>query len=550
MKRSSVISALLGVLVGCLLMAAIYSARSSVRKVSSGDWRKMDLVMEQIRDNYVDSVDFGELSESAIASVLADLDPHSVYMPPQELGESEADLAGNFEGIGIQFNVPNDTAIVIEVIPGGPSEKIGLRSGDRLLKVDSVVIAGVHYPQDSMVRRMKGPAGTKVTVTVGRGSEVIPFEITRGRIPVHSVDASFMVGDTTGYIRLSKFSRTTAKEFVLAASDLLSQGMTELIVDLRSNTGGYFDQALLLSNLFLDKGRDIVYMEGLHRSRESYHADGKGFLKDVALKVLIDEGSASSSEIFSGAMQDNDRGVIIGRRSFGKGLVQEPVYFSDGSGLRLTVARFYTPSGRCIQKPYTDDYQYDIYNRYADGEMVAADSIKVDTTRTFYTVGGRAVYGGGGIVPDVFVPIDTTRVTDFYMAASAKATPMRFASAFFDSHRDALSSISGYGELLEYLDKAHLDREFLGYARAKDGISPSSASEWARTAPYMMPQIRALVGRYSQLGDNAFYHLYMDYDRVMEEALKPHHISLGETVTASGGSQLEGEPVRKENKTN
>lgn len=525
MKRiSPIIIALLGVVVGALLMAVIYSARGPVRRVSSGDWRKLDLVMEQIGSNYVDSVDFATLTESAINSVLSDLDPHSIYMPPQELDASETELAGNFDGIGIQFNVPNDTAVVIEVIPGGPSEKIGLLPGDRLLKVDTVVIAGVHYPQDSMVRRMKGPAGTKVTVTVGRGEEEIPFEITRGKIPVHSVDAAFMVDDTTGYIRLSKFSRTTAQEFVVAAAGLLGQGMKELVFDLRDNSGGYLDQALVLSNLFLEKGQDIVYMEGLHRKRESYKADGKGLLKTMPVKVLINEGSASSSEIFAGAIQDNDRGVIIGRRSFGKGLVQEPLYFSDGSGIRLTVARFHTPSGRCIQKPYSDDYQYDIYHRYADGELMAADHIKVDTTQSFLTAGGRTVYGGGGIVPDVFVPIDTTRVTEFYMAATSKATTMRFASAFFDTHREQLSAIEEYGKLLEFLDAAGLEEAFLEYAAAKDGIRPSGAAEWRKSAPYMMPQIRALVGRYSRLGDNAFYHLFMDYDRVMEEARKPHRI--------------------------
>lgn len=524
-RLSVVLVALLGFVAGALLVAAAHSYRgASAHKVSGRDWRKMDLVMEEIAANYVDSVDWARLTESAISSVLSDLDPHSVYMPPQELDDSETELAGNFDGIGIQFNVPNDTAVVIEVIPGGPSEKIGMLPGDRLLKVDTTVIAGVRFPQDSMVRRMKGPAGTKVVVTVGRGGETIPFEITRGKIPVHSVDAAFMVGDTTGYIRLSKFSRTTAQEFALAAADLLGKGMKELIFDLRDNSGGYFDQALILSNMFLDKGKDIVYMEGLHRKREGYKADGKGFLRDVALKVLINEGSASSSEIFSGAIQDNDRGVVIGRRSFGKGLVQEPVYFTDGSGVRLTVARFHTPSGRCIQKPYADDYKYDIYRRYTGGEMTAADSIKVDTTQLFHTVGGRTVYGGGGIVPDVFVPIDTTRVTDFYVAATSKATAMRFASAFFDGHREELSAIGDYGELLEFLDGSRLDEAFLGYAAEKDGIRPSGADEWRKSAPYMMPQVRALVGRYSHLGDNAFYHLYMDFDSVVEEARKEHAI--------------------------
>ena len=329
-----------------------------------------------INQLYVDSVNDGKLVEAAIKSMLSQLDPHSTYTTPEETKELNEPLNGNFDGIGIQFNVPNDTAIVLEVIPGGPSEKIGMLPGDRLLRVDDKVIAGVKFPQDSMVRRMKGPAGSKVTVTVLRDGVQIPFEITRGKIPVHCIDAYFMVDDTTGYIRLSKFSRTTYSEVLKASVELLGSGMKRLVFDIRGNTGGYFDQALLLSNLFLQRGDMIVYMEGLHRKREDYKADGKGILKNVGLTVLIDESSASSSEIFAGAIQDNDRGVIVGRRSFGKGLVQEPVYFTDGSGIRLTVARFHTPSGRCIQKPYSDDYQYDIINRYNGGELTAADSIR------------------------------------------------------------------------------------------------------------------------------------------------------------------------------
>ena len=308
--------------------------------------------------NYVDTIDMKGMTDAAVVAALAELDPHSVYLPPVELKESDTELAGNFDGIGITFNVPNDTAIVLTTIPGGPSEKAGLMQGDRIVKVGEKVIAGVKTPQDSMVRMMKGPSGTKVKITVNRNGVLIPFDITRDKIPVHCIDAAFMVDDVTGYIKLSKFTRTTHKEFKEAYTKLISQGMKKLVFDLRDNNGGYFDQALLLSNEFLQRGDGIVYMEGLHRSRQDYDADGRGALKDVELSVLIDEGTASSSEIFSGAIQDNDRGVIVGRRSFGKGLVQEPINFSDGSGIRLTVARFYTPSGRCIQKPYDKDYAY------------------------------------------------------------------------------------------------------------------------------------------------------------------------------------------------
>ncbi len=522
MKRiSSIWIAVLGVAVGALAVLAYdsYSQKKNLIRVQYGDWRKLNLILDQIDRNYVDTINVNDVTEAAITAALAELDPHSVYMPPVELTEAETDLAGNFDGIGIQFNVPNDTAIVLEVIPGGPSEKVGLQKGDRILKVGEKDIAGVRFPQDSMVRRMKGPAGTKVTVTVGRGNERIPFEITRGKIPMHCVDAAFMINDTTGYIKLSKFSRTTFTEVTEASAKLVGEGMTRLIFDLRDNTGGYLDQALLLSDMFLRKGDEIVYMQGLHRKKDNYKADGKGQLQDIGLTVLINESTASSSEIFAGAIQDNDRGVIIGRRSFGKGLVQEPIYFSDGSGVRLTVARFYTPSGRCIQKPYSEDYQYDIYKRYADGEMYDADSIKVDSTAAYKTVAGRTVYGGGGIIPDIFVPVDTTRVTKFFIACNKKATQMRFATAMFDRYKGSLTEIGDYDELNRFLDRMNLPAAFREYASSKDGIS-CTQKEWDETSDYLLPQLRALVGRYSRLGENAFYKMYLNVDVTLKKAIE------------------------------
>lgn len=522
MKRiSSIWIAVLGVAVGALAVLAYdsYSQKKNLIRVQYGDWRKLNLILDQIDRNYVDTINVNDVTEAAITAALAELDPHSVYMPPVELTEAETDLAGNFDGIGIQFNVPNDTAIVLEVIPGGPSEKVGLQKGDRILKVGEKDIAGVRFPQDSMVRRMKDPAGTKVTVTVGRGNERIPFEITRGKIPMHCVDAAFMINDTTGYIKLSKFSRTTFTEVTEASAKLVGEGMTRLIFDLRDNTGGYLDQALLLSDMFLRKGDEIVYMQGLHRKKDNYKADGKGQLQDIGLTVLINESTASSSEIFAGAIQDNDRGVIIGRRSFGKGLVQEPIYFSDGSGVRLTVARFYTPSGRCIQKPYSEDYQYDIYKRYADGEMYDADSIKVDSTAAYKTVAGRTVYGGGGIIPDIFVPVDTTRVTKFFIACNKKATQMRFASAMFDRYKGSLTEIGDYDELNRFLDRMNLPAAFREYASSKDGIS-CTQKEWDETSDYLLPQLRALVGRYSRLGENAFYKMYLNVDVTLKKAIE------------------------------
>ena len=289
-----------------------------------------------------------------------------------------------------------------------------------------------------------------------------------------------------------------------AAARLLASGMTSLVMDLRDNTGGFLDQALSLSNMFLQKDDQIVYMEGAHRKRQDFKADGHGMMKDIRLRLLINEGTASSSEILAGALQDNGRATIVGRRSFGKGLVQEPFYFTDGSGMRITVARFYTPSGRCIQKPYSEDYDYEIYRRYDEGEMVTADSMKVEN---------------GGILPDIFVPADTTRAGQFYVACNRKATAMRFASAFFDAHGAELSAIDDYGNLLKYLDSAVTDKRFLDFAKTKDGLAPK-AGEWEVERRYMMTQVRALVGRYSKLGDNAYYHLFLQTDNTFKEAMR------------------------------
>lgn len=519
--KTSAYAAFLGVVVGVLATVLIFSFTGRSRKVDGNysQWRKLNLILREVQSNYVDTVDVKKITDAAVVAALGALDPHSVYLPPVELEASETELAGNFDGIGIQFNVPNDTAIVLEVIPGGPSEKVGLQPGDRILKVDSCNIAGTKFPQDSMVRRMKGKAGTEVDILVKRGKETIPFNIKRGKIPVHCVDASFMINDTTGYIRLAKFSKTTFAEVSDNAKSLLEDGMTYLILDLRDNTGGYLDQALLLSDMFLEKDDGIMYMQGLHRPRKDYRADGKGLLRDVSLSVLINENSASSSEIFAGAMQDNDRGTIIGRRSFGKGLVQEPIYFTDNSGIRLTVARYYTPSGRCIQKPYSEDYQYDIYKRYADGEMFDRDSMKVDSNEVYHTVGNRPVYGGGGIIPDVFVPVDTTRASSFFVQCNRKATQMRFASAMFDKYGKRLGDIDNYGDLDAFIDGMDIPGQFRKYAASVDGITPA-AGEWEKTESYLIPQLRALVGRYSKLGDNAFYRMYLKIDEVVKAAVE------------------------------
>ena len=518
--RYNILTTLLGIILGVLLTLLSLKPQEPVK--FDGDynrWRKLNLILQEVEKHYVDTIDMVGMTDAAVTAALAKLDPHSMYLPPIELTEADTELAGNFEGIGITFNVPNDTAIVLNTIPGGPSEKAGLIQGDRIIKVDDKIIAGTKTPQDSMIHLMKGPKGTKVKITVSRYGTQIPFDIIRDKIPVHCIDAAFMIDDETGYIKLSKFTKTTYQEFTEATHKLTQQGMKTLIFDLRNNSGGYFDQAYWLTNEFLNAGERIVYMEGLHFKREDHYANGRGRLKNLKLKILIDEGSASSSEIVAGAIQDNDRGIIIGRRSFGKGLVQEPIYFTDGSGVRLTVARFYTPSGRCIQKPYDNGYEYNMYDRYIHGELTSADSVKVDTSAVFYTSKGRKVYGGGGIIPDIFVPMDTTLATDFHINCIRKGTTMRFASALFDKHHNSLAKISNFEDLKQFLKKIDTEKQFLDFAANVDGVKPK-AGEWEGYRDYLMPQIYGLVGRYSKVGEEAFYRFYLPIDETIQAALK------------------------------
>ncbi len=510
---------ILSFLLGAGLVSFVHGLMPQRRiQVSDAGWQKLNLVLSQVDANYVDEVDHKAVTDAALTAALQELDPHSVYMKPEPLKEAEEGLAGGFEGIGIQFNVPNDTAVVINVIPGGPSEKAGIMSGDRLLKANDRNMAGIKMPQDTMVRLMKGPKGTKVRITVGRGDEEIPFDIVRDRIRENCVEAAFMVNDTTGYLRLSKFTRTTYAECLAATAKLKAAGMTHLIFDVRDNSGGFFDQACALANDYLDEGASIVYMQGLHREREDVNANGKGLFRDLGISVLINDGSASASEIFAGAIQDNDRGVIVGRRSFGKGLVQEPVNFSDGSGIRLTVARFYTPSGRCIQKPYADDYAYDIIKRYNGGELVSVDSIKVDSTSIYHTVKGRTVYGGGGIIPDVFVPLDTTRANRFYIECNRKALAVRYATRFLDRNRSKLQSCADFSCVSAFLDGSGIESDFLAYA-ASMGVK-AAPGEWEESKHYLMPQIKGLCARYSKLGEEAYYRYMLPVDNVVMTAIE------------------------------
>ena len=473
--------------------------------VNDHGWDKLELVLQQIDRNYVDTIDRGKLTEEILPLILGDLDPHSVYLPPENLKQANAELEGQFDGIGIIFNVPEDTAIVISVIAGGPSERAGLMSGDRIMTVDGRNVAGVSVNQDSLVSMLKGVSGTKVRLDVLRDGETVEFEVTRDKIPVKSIDVAYMLDDTTGYMKLSKFTRTSYEEFEAALPALLEAGMTKLIFDLRDNSGGYMDQALLLSNEFLPEESLIVYMEGAHRPRQNFY-----------------ENSASSSEIFAGAMQDNDRGLIYGRRSYGKGMVQEPIFFTDNSGIRLTVARFYTATGRCIQKPYTPgdemDYVYDIYERYAHGEMTDADSIVRNDSLKYITPKGNVVYGGGGIIPDVFVPIDTVGVTDLLIQINRQALTVKYASEVADGYRGRLREVSSLEGLNALLDSMDLEDGFLSYL-ARKGVAVDM-DQWQVSRRFVLTQLRALVGRYSTLDDNAFYPILADIDNVIQAAVR------------------------------
>jgi len=493
------------------------------RKQLGREWSKLELILEQIQNNYVDPVDVSAFIEKTLPTFMEELDPHSVYLSPDELRTADEELRGNIEGIGIVFNVPSDTATVINVVVGGPSEKMGLQPGDKIIKIDTQIVAGVQMDQDSIVRLLKGPKGTQVDVHVKRYGEndLIHFSIVRDKIPVNSVDVAYMADSLTGYIKLSRFSMTSYAEVLGAIADLMKQGMKQVIFDLRDNSGGYLDQALKITGEFLDENKLVVYTEGEHRERQDFYTKKRGFCYDMPLAVLINEASASSSEIMAGALQDNDRGTIIGRRSYGKGLVQEPIYFSDNSGLRLTVARFYTPLGRSIQKPYMSnsrEYAYDLLERYKHGELMQEDSIPKNDSLRFVTQAGKVLYGGGGIIPDVFVPLDTTGVNDLYLRISRQNLPIRFSMDFADRNRVQLSGIDTYDDLEQFFASTQLEEEFLRYLN-KQGIHPLPV-QWKECGGILLTQIQAYIGRNTRLEDKGFYPYLGRIDNVLIKALE------------------------------
>lgn len=522
---------LLPLLMAAILIGGIWLGRVlTLRSVPQGTERlliypqtnKLDALLNLIEEEYVDTVKKDELVEAIIPELLKNLDPHTVYIPASELQEVNEELEGNFGGIGVQFSLNNDTVLVISVIPGGPSEKLGILPGDRIISVDDSVFVGSKVTNNIVMKKLRGPMGTKVKVGIARRSMTKPLEftITRGAIPVTSVDASFMIDDKTGYIKVSRFAKNTYEEFITALAKLKSSNCREVIVDLRGNSGGFLDVAFNMINEFLKKDEMIVYTEGKASSRQTMTANGTGSCQDTRVKVLIDEFSASASEIFAGAIQDNDRGIIYGRRSFGKGLVQQQIPLPDGSAIRLTIARYYTPSGRCIQKPYengSDDYYQDIMKRFEHGEFYEKDSIRFSDTITYKTKGGRNVYGGGGVMPDVFVARDTLNYTEYYYRLREKGLLYQFALEYADRHRDRLSRLKTAAEFEQVLSAANITAELVKYAE-KSGLTPNPA-QFNKSKRLIDTELMAYVAR-NIIDNEGFYMLMMRTDEILLEALK------------------------------
>lgn len=483
---------------------------------------KINELVNYVEQDYVDSVSRETLTVNAIEGILDKLDPHSVYIPAEDFGEAEDQLNDNFEGIGIQFRIEKDTIMVIQVIPGGPSEKAGLLAGDRIVEINDSLVAGTGITSNQAVRLLKGKRGTVVKVGIHRRglADLVDFSLTRDVIPTYSIDISYMVNDSVGYIKLSRFAVSTYEEMVSALNKLLNEGMTRLILDLRENTGGYLQASIHVSDEFLPDKKLIVYTEGNSRPNQYAYATKKGVFEENPMVVLINEGSASASEIVAGAIQDNDRGLIVGRRSFGKGLVQEQLDFPDGSAVRLTVARYHTPTGRSIQRPYKpgekEEYYEELYERYRNGEMENPDSIAFSDTLKYTTPGGKIVYGGGGIMPDVYVALSNDEKDGLYMRLNHQNLIFQFAFDYTDRERPNLAK---YNSPEEFIDNFQVDEklfnELMNYARSEDiTYTPKELSD---SKIKIKTLLKAYIGR-NLLDDEAFYPVYKDVDKIFNVA--------------------------------
>ncbi len=513
------ISVASGILIGNLLNR---NSQAGFAGLNLGGQNKISEILSYINQGYVDSVNTSEIIEKTIPEILKNLDPHTTYIPPTDMKEVQEEMTGKFSGIGVQFSIMEDTVRVIEVISGGPSSKVGIMPGDRIVKVNDSIIAGVNVVNSTVLNLLRGDKDTKVMVGIIRNAteKVLDFEITRGDIPINSIDVSYMIDDETGFIKISRFANKTYDEFMEGMEKIKNEGAKKVIIDLRQNPGGSLVGVLQMVDEFLGKGEPILYTEGINQPRKTYNASGSDTWKEFKVYVMIDEYSASASEIFAGAIQDNDRGFIIGRRSFGKGLVQEQIPLSDGSALRLTVARFYTPSGRCIQSSYedgNDKYYSNIYERFHSMEQLVADSVHFSDSLRYTTKSGRIVYGGGGIMPDFFVPIDTTGNSDYYNSIYRKGLIYTFAYAYADEHRKDLSGLTDAGEFESYLDRKNVLEEFINYAAGK-GI-PRDNAGLKVSSLIIKTQLKAYIAR-NIIGEEGFYPIIKKIDNMLLRAIE------------------------------
>lgn len=516
------------VLLAGFFLGALFIKVSSVQPglldgIKKRTYDPVNDVISYINQEYVDTVNMDQLQQSAITGILSKLDPHSQYITAEEFNQVNDPLLGNFEGIGVQFRIENDTVYIVNTISGGPSEKVGILAGDRIVKVGEKGIAGVKISNNEVMHLLKGERGTKVNVSIFRKGydDLLPFDITRDIIPTYSVDIAFIPQPGIGYIKLSKFSATTPEEFRQALAGLTKQGIRKLVLDLRGNSGGYLHAAIEVSDEFLADSRLIVYTEGAHRSRQTAFATAKGSFETGELLVLIDEGSASSSEIVAGAIQDNDRGTIIGRRSFGKGLVQEQLSLPDGSAVRLTVARYYTPTGRSIQKPYTighaDEYMEELMERMVNGEFQHADSIHFNDSLKYTTPAGKTVYGGGGIMPDVYIPVETNENYKYFNELLSRGLIYQFTFEYTDANR---ANLRRYGNF-DNFDRSfkvtpELFEKFLSFATEK-GV-PRNAAGIAFNKAEIENLIKALIAR-NIYNEEGFYPIYLRTDETFQQAM-------------------------------
>ena len=491
------------------------------RSYASGN--KINAILDIIDEQYVDTVNMSQLVEGAIPKIFSELDPHSGYIPAADAQMVNEELEGSFSGIGVSFNLQTDTILVISVIPGGPSEKAGLLAGDRIITINDSLFAGNNSSQGKIMKTLRGAKNSVVKLGIKRSTsqDLLYFNVTRGDVPVNSVDVAYVVREGVGYIKVNKFARTTYNEFITAIAKLKQQNCKSFIIDLRGNTGGYMDAAINMINEFMANGRLIVYTEGKAFPRNDVYANGTGTCQDAPIVVLTDEFSGSASEIFAGAIQDNDRGLIIGRRTYGKGLVQSQIPLSDGSALRLTIARYYTPSGRCIQKDYelgkTDEYDQDLFNRFMHGEFDSADSIKINNSLKYQTSLGRTVYGGGGIMPDIFIPRGTSGVTSYFSNVINSGVLNLFTLEYSDNNREKLSSFKTYQELYNYLKKQPLLDKFTNYAVSK-GIR-KRVTLINISAKLIENQLHSYIVR-NFFNDEGFYPIFLKDDVTLLKAIE------------------------------